>query len=102
MVSIERLFKRIWYVPEVDDVEDQQLNIPEIVVGHRVANHIEDDTLCTMSNFPVGFDESGSLFDFNIEEFNNVGGTSSVGDTSDASQPTTRTPRRREHSRSLE
>ncbi|KAA0026006.1 (R)-mandelonitrile lyase 1-like [Cucumis melo var. makuwa] len=29
----------------------------------------------TMSNFPTGFDESDSLFDFNDKKFNNVGGT---------------------------
>ena len=29
----------------MDDVEDQQLNIPKIVVDHHVANHVEDDTL---------------------------------------------------------
>ena len=34
--------KRIW------DVEDQQLNVLEIVVGHCVDEHIEDDTLCRL------------------------------------------------------
>ena len=34
--------KRIWDVPEVDDVENEQLNILEIVVDHRVDEHIED------------------------------------------------------------
>ena len=31
---------------KVDDVENEQLNILEIVVGHRLDEHIEDDTLC--------------------------------------------------------
>ena len=35
-----------------------------------------------MSNFPFGSNDSDSLFYFNIEEFNNVGGTSSMNDTS--------------------
>ncbi|KAA0037893.1 gamma-aminobutyrate transaminase POP2 [Cucumis melo var. makuwa] len=50
----------------------------------------------------IGFDESDDLFNFNIEEFNTVLDTSSVDETSDISQPATRTPRRREHSRNLE
>ena len=36
----------------------------------------------TMSNFLAGFDESDDLFNFNVEEFNIVPDTSSVGDTS--------------------
>ena len=35
----------------------------------------------TMSNFRDGFDENDSLFDFNAEEFNCIGGTSLTGDT---------------------
>ncbi|KAA0042215.1 uncharacterized protein E5676_scaffold124G00850 [Cucumis melo var. makuwa] len=38
--------KRIWDVSEVDDVENEHLNVLEIVVTHRVDDHIEDDTLC--------------------------------------------------------
>ncbi|TYK19782.1 acidic leucine-rich nuclear phosphoprotein 32 family member A-like [Cucumis melo var. makuwa] len=38
--------KHIWNVPEVDDVEDQQRNVPEIVVNHRVVDHLKDHTLC--------------------------------------------------------
>ncbi|KAA0063930.1 uncharacterized protein E5676_scaffold1827G00090 [Cucumis melo var. makuwa] len=37
--------RHIWDTPEVDDVENEQLNVLEIVVGHRVDEHIEDDTL---------------------------------------------------------
>ncbi|KAA0039105.1 acidic leucine-rich nuclear phosphoprotein 32 family member A-like [Cucumis melo var. makuwa] len=37
--------KRIWDVPEVDDVENEHLNILEIVVSHQVDEHIQDDTL---------------------------------------------------------
>ncbi|KAA0066615.1 uncharacterized protein E6C27_scaffold979G00300 [Cucumis melo var. makuwa] len=113
--------KCIWNVLKVDDVEDQQLNVPKIVVGHHVADHVENETLyCkvdidptmvdksmvyistgTMSNFPVDFDESDDLFDFNAKEFNIVQGTSSVSNTSDVSQPATPTPRRQQHSKNL-
>ncbi|KAA0067786.1 GDSL esterase/lipase [Cucumis melo var. makuwa] len=37
--------KRIWDVPEVDDIENEHLNVLEIIVSHRVDDHIEDDTL---------------------------------------------------------
>ena len=30
----------------MDGVEDQQLNVPKLVVGHRVDDHVENDTLC--------------------------------------------------------
>ena len=33
----------------MEDVENEQLNILEIVVRHRVDEHIEDDTLCRSS-----------------------------------------------------
>ncbi|XP_031741168.1 uncharacterized protein LOC116403757 [Cucumis sativus] len=52
-------------------------------------------------SFSASFDESDALFYFNVNKFNDARGTSSVGDTSDGSQPTARTPRRREHSRNL-
>ena len=39
--------KRVWDVPEVEDIENNQLNVMEIVVEHRVDEHIiEDDALC--------------------------------------------------------
>ncbi|KAA0035765.1 uncharacterized protein E6C27_scaffold403G00400 [Cucumis melo var. makuwa] len=38
--------KCIWDVPEVNDVENEQLNVLKIVVEHRVGEYIEDDTLC--------------------------------------------------------
>ncbi|KAA0046643.1 hypothetical protein E5676_scaffold411G001130 [Cucumis melo var. makuwa] len=38
--------KRIWDVPEVEDVENDHINILEVVVSHQVDDHIEDDTLC--------------------------------------------------------
>lgn len=31
---------------EVDDIENEQLNILEIVVGHRMDKQIQDNTLC--------------------------------------------------------
>ncbi|KAA0040564.1 uncharacterized protein E5676_scaffold98G00630 [Cucumis melo var. makuwa] len=38
--------KRIWDVPEVDGVNNEHLNVLEIVVNHRLDEHIKDDTLC--------------------------------------------------------
>ncbi|TYJ97088.1 acidic leucine-rich nuclear phosphoprotein 32 family member A-like [Cucumis melo var. makuwa] len=38
--------KRIWDVPEVEDVQNDHINILEVVVNHQVDDHIEDDTLC--------------------------------------------------------
>ena len=38
--------KCVWTVPEVEDIENDQLNILKIVVEHHVDEHIiEDDTL---------------------------------------------------------
>ncbi|KAA0065670.1 acidic leucine-rich nuclear phosphoprotein 32 family member A-like [Cucumis melo var. makuwa] len=45
--------KSTWVITEVDDVEDQQLNVLEIVVKHRVDEHIEDDTLCRLDVDPT-------------------------------------------------
>ncbi|TYK09625.1 CACTA en-spm transposon protein [Cucumis melo var. makuwa] len=36
----------------------------------------------TMSQFPIDFNESKGLFDFNVEDFNTISSTSSIGDTS--------------------
>lgn len=33
-------------MPEEEDVENEQLNVLEIVIGHRVDEHIEDDARC--------------------------------------------------------
>ncbi|KAA0054539.1 hypothetical protein E6C27_scaffold24G003230 [Cucumis melo var. makuwa] len=38
--------KRIWDVPEVEDVQNDHINILEVVVSHQVDDHIEDDILC--------------------------------------------------------
>ena len=38
---------------EVEDVENEQLNVLEIVVGHRVDEHIKDDTLCKPDVNPI-------------------------------------------------
>ncbi|KAA0057468.1 acidic leucine-rich nuclear phosphoprotein 32 family member A-like [Cucumis melo var. makuwa] len=38
--------KRIWDVPEVEDVQNDHINILKVVVSHQVDDHIEDDTLC--------------------------------------------------------
>ncbi|KAA0048171.1 CACTA en-spm transposon protein [Cucumis melo var. makuwa] len=45
--------KRTWDVPEVDDLKDQQLNVPKIIVGHRVTGQVEDDTLCRVDVDPI-------------------------------------------------
>ena len=45
--------KLISDVPEVDDVENEQLNVLEIVVSHRVDEYIEDDTLCGPDIDPI-------------------------------------------------
>ncbi|KAA0042950.1 CACTA en-spm transposon protein [Cucumis melo var. makuwa] len=36
-----------------------------------------------MSNFPIGFNESDDLYDFNVEEFNTVPSNSSIGNISE-------------------
>ncbi|KAA0039274.1 acidic leucine-rich nuclear phosphoprotein 32 family member A-like [Cucumis melo var. makuwa] len=38
---------------EVDDIESDDLNVLEIVVSHRVDEHIEDDTLCRTNVDPT-------------------------------------------------
>ncbi|TYJ97095.1 uncharacterized protein E5676_scaffold23G00260 [Cucumis melo var. makuwa] len=73
-----------------------------IVEFFQIKDNLDStSTLSTMSQFSVSFDESYGLFDFNVNEFNTILGTSSVGDTSDASQPAAPTPKRRQHSKNL-
>ncbi|KAA0062362.1 CACTA en-spm transposon protein [Cucumis melo var. makuwa] len=45
--------KRIWDVPEVEDVENEHINILEVVLSHQVDGHIEDDTLCRINIGPT-------------------------------------------------
>ncbi|TYK22461.1 nucleosome assembly protein 1 [Cucumis melo var. makuwa] len=45
--------KRIWDVPEVDDVENEHINIQEVVVSHQVDDHTEDDILCRIDVDPT-------------------------------------------------
>ena len=45
--------KRIWDVPKVDDIENELFNVLEIIVSHRVDEHIEDDTLCRIDVYPT-------------------------------------------------
>ncbi|KAA0057443.1 uncharacterized protein E5676_scaffold216G001260 [Cucumis melo var. makuwa] len=40
-------------MPEVDDVENEQLNVLEIIVDHQVDEHIEDDTICRLDVDPT-------------------------------------------------
>ena len=37
----------------MNNVENEQLNVLEIVVGHRVDEHIENDTLCKPDIHPI-------------------------------------------------
>ncbi|KAA0066656.1 CACTA en-spm transposon protein [Cucumis melo var. makuwa] len=50
--------KRIWDVPEVDDVENEHINILEVVVSHQVDDHIKDDTLCRIDVDPTIIERS--------------------------------------------
>ena len=50
--------KRIWDVSKVDDVMDQQLNVPEIVVSHRVVDHVENNTLWRVDVDPTFVERS--------------------------------------------
>ena len=34
---------------KVDDVENEKLNVLEVIVGHHIDEHIEDDTLCRLN-----------------------------------------------------
>ncbi|KAA0063153.1 uncharacterized protein E5676_scaffold1213G00260 [Cucumis melo var. makuwa] len=78
----------MWDVPEGDDVENEQLNVLKIVIGHRVDEHIEDDTLCrtdvdpTIVERPVSdFDEIDAMFlEFPKDLNNPTEGLSSVGE----------------------
>ncbi|KAA0054375.1 uncharacterized protein E5676_scaffold302G001990 [Cucumis melo var. makuwa] len=42
---IQHPMERSVWLFNLDDVENEQLNVLEIIVGHRVDGHIEDDTL---------------------------------------------------------
>ncbi|TYK08547.1 hypothetical protein E5676_scaffold323G00890 [Cucumis melo var. makuwa] len=50
---IGRNNKRIPDVPKVDNVENEHLNALEIIISHRVDEHIEDDTLCRTNVDPT-------------------------------------------------
>ncbi|TYJ96927.1 CACTA en-spm transposon protein [Cucumis melo var. makuwa] len=62
---------------EMDDVENEQLNVLEIVIGHQVDEHIEDDTL---------LDETNAIFLEFVEDLDNLTeGSSSTYDNSSES-----------------
>ena len=42
----------------MDDVEDQELNVLEIVVSHRVVDHVKDNTLCRVNVDPLVVERS--------------------------------------------
>ncbi|KAA0042170.1 uncharacterized protein E5676_scaffold124G00320 [Cucumis melo var. makuwa] len=47
------LNKYVWDVPKVEGLENEQLNVLETVVRHRVDEHIKDDTLCRAKVDPI-------------------------------------------------
>ncbi|TYJ97707.1 gamma-aminobutyrate transaminase POP2 [Cucumis melo var. makuwa] len=109
---------------KLDDVENEHLNLLEIVVSHRVDEHIEDDTLCRIdieptiidrsvvrhvtndfidnTSFPHSFNETDAMFLEFVEDLDNLAeGSSSMDKNSGTSQPSaTSTPRRQNTSRS--
>ncbi|TYK11871.1 hypothetical protein E5676_scaffold177G00210 [Cucumis melo var. makuwa] len=94
--------KRIWDMPEGEDIENEQFNVLEIDVEHRVDEHIEDDTLCRVEVDPIVVERSdvhhvaGNFIDDDDEQLSSpldmylnfddaldtVGGSSLVSDTS--------------------
>ena len=74
--------KHIWDVPEVDDDENEQQNVLEIIVGHWVDKHIEDDTLCktdidpTIIERPVVRHVADNFIDDMDEQLSHQSGTS--------------------------
>ncbi|KAA0062599.1 CACTA en-spm transposon protein [Cucumis melo var. makuwa] len=105
-------------VLEVEDVENKYINVVEIVVSHRVDDHIEDDTLCrtdvdpTIVERPVlhhviddFIDDTDETFlEFENDLDNLAEGSFAVDDNSRSSSqpPTTPTPRKRAQPRLLE
>ncbi|KAA0053553.1 CACTA en-spm transposon protein [Cucumis melo var. makuwa] len=82
---------------EMDDVENEQLNVLKIVIGHRVDEHFKNDTLHYVS-FSSCFDEKDAMFLKFIQDLNNlVGGSSSMGDNSSTTKPS---PTSRRHAQS--
>ncbi|KAA0055173.1 hypothetical protein E6C27_scaffold2359G00020 [Cucumis melo var. makuwa] len=109
--------KCIWDVPEVDDVENEQLNVLEIIAGHQVDEHIEDDNhgkidisivhhviddfiddgdeqlshrsgKSTISSFSSGFDKIDAIFLLFVEDLDNpAGGLSSMNNNLGTAQP---------------
>ncbi|KAA0032509.1 CACTA en-spm transposon protein [Cucumis melo var. makuwa] len=69
-------------MPTMEDIENEHLNVLEIVVGYRMNEHIEDDTLCIMVSFSCDFHEANMFLELD-DTFINMGGSSFVGNTSD-------------------
>ncbi|KAA0057456.1 (R)-mandelonitrile lyase 1-like [Cucumis melo var. makuwa] len=78
-------------VDNLIDDDDEQLSHP---------SRSSDNESRTMSSFLSGFEETDALFLEFGDKFNNTGGSSSVDDNSDETQPSL-TPRRRQQSRLL-
>ncbi|KAA0041650.1 uncharacterized protein E5676_scaffold234G00900 [Cucumis melo var. makuwa] len=74
--------KHIWDMPEVDDIENEQLNVLEIIVGHRVDEHMEDDTLYRIDVDPTIVERSvvrhvtNDFIDDGDEQLSHESGTS--------------------------
>ena len=45
-------------MPEVEDIESEQFNVLEIIVGHRMDEHIDNDTLCRAKVDPTVVERS--------------------------------------------
>ena len=66
----------------MDDVENEQLNVLEIIVGHQVDEHIEDDTLympkvdTTVIEGPVVHHVADDFIDDGDEQLSHQSGSS--------------------------
>ncbi|KAA0036649.1 uncharacterized protein E5676_scaffold668G00140 [Cucumis melo var. makuwa] len=85
-------------MPEVKNIENEQLNVLKIVVDHRVDEHIEDATLCRTYIDPIIVERAvvHAMFLEFIEDLDNLTeGSSSMGKNSGTAKPfATSNPRR--------
>ncbi|KAA0054484.1 uncharacterized protein E5676_scaffold552G00380 [Cucumis melo var. makuwa] len=74
--------KRIWDMPKMDNIDNEQLNVLEIVVSHQVDEYIEDDTQCktnvdpTIVEKPIVRHVTDNFIDDVDEELSHKSGTS--------------------------
>ncbi|KAA0040910.1 uncharacterized protein E6C27_scaffold125G00200 [Cucumis melo var. makuwa] len=73
-------------IPIVCNVVDDFINDgdEQLFVQRRSSDDEEQYLTSTMSQYSTGFHESDDVFNFNVENFNTVPGTSSVDNTSDS------------------